>query len=70
MKVKAIIIMLICLMSFSLFAGDFRVGTGSSSEYYVPLYGNANYSWTKNMYLNSELVTAGMTTATTIKKIA
>ncbi len=62
--------MLICLMSFSLFAGDFRVGTGSSSEYYVPLYGNANYSWTKNMYLNSELVTAGMTTATTIKKIA
>jgi hypothetical protein len=70
MKVKLFIVLLIALVGLPLFAGDYKIGTGTSSEYYVPLYGNANYSWSKNMYTNAELQAQGMTTATTIKKIA
>jgi hypothetical protein len=70
MKQKFFISFLIVLLSLPLFAGDYKIGTGTSTEYYVPMYGYANYNWSKTLYTNAELQAQGMTTATTIKKIA
>ncbi len=70
MNQKPFIALLVLLICLPLFAGDYKIGTGTSTEYYVPMYGNANYNWSKILYTNAELQTSGMTTATTIKKIA
>lgn len=53
-----------------LFAGDFRIGTGTSTENYVPFYGYNNYGWSKFFYTSDELTAAGMTGTESITKIA
>ncbi|HNX01353.1 MAG TPA: hypothetical protein PKK33_08315, partial [Candidatus Cloacimonadota bacterium] len=70
MNPKLIVVFILSLVCLSLFAGDYKIGTGTSTEYYVPLDGYANYGWSKTLYTNAELQAAGMTTATTITKIA
>lgn len=51
-------------------AGDFIVGTGTDNDNKLPVYGYANYGWSKFIYKNNELTAAGFTTAQSIEKIA
>ncbi|MDD5316746.1 MAG: hypothetical protein PHX33_07005 [Candidatus Cloacimonetes bacterium] len=68
---KTIMLILGFALSLSfLCAGDFIIGTDDDTQNKVPLYGYANYGWTKFFYKADELQAAGFTTAQTIERIA
>jgi len=70
MKRIATILPLLLLLCSLLHAGDFVIGSGSSTEYYVPFNGYYNYGWSKFLFTNTEMANAGFTGTTTIKRIA
>jgi hypothetical protein len=70
MKKKIIIILLGILLCSLIFAGDYRIGTGTSTQNYVPFYGYNNYGWSKFIYTSANLTGAGMSGTVTVKKIA
>ncbi len=70
MKKILFLLLAVSLLSSLLFAGDFKIGTGTSTQNYVPLYGYNNYGWSKTIYTSSELAAAGMSGTVTINKIA
>ncbi|HNQ43132.1 MAG TPA: hypothetical protein PKI59_01830 [Candidatus Cloacimonadota bacterium] len=57
------------LICGSLLAGDYQIGDGTSTQNYVPLTGNANYSWSKFLFSNTELQDAGLTTSQQITRL-
>ncbi|MDY0127166.1 MAG: hypothetical protein RBR69_03415 [Candidatus Cloacimonadaceae bacterium] len=68
---KTIVLVFSLLLSITLLsAGDFFIGTDTDTQKYLPIYGYANYGWSKFIYKNTELTAAGFTTAQSIEKIA
>jgi hypothetical protein len=59
----------LCLVAV-LNAGDYRVGTGTSTQNKVPMYGYNNYGWSKFFYTADEMIAAGVTGTIDITKIA
>lgn len=57
------------LICSSLLAGDYQIGNETSTQNYVPLTGNANYSWSKILFSRTELQEAGLTTSQQITRI-
>lgn len=68
---KALLIALILIFTFGLLhADDYFIGSGTSTETYVPLYGYNNYGWSKFFFTDEELIDAGMSGTVSITKIA
>lgn len=68
---KTLIFILGLMLSLSsLFAADYIVGSGTGTQNQVPVYGYANFGWSKFFYGNAELQAAGFTEQQTIQKIA
>lgn len=68
---KSIVLMLGLLIGLSsLFAGDFIVGNDDDTQNKVPLYGYANYGWSRFFYTSDELEAAGFNGTQTIERIA
>lgn len=68
---KTLILILGLLLSLGLLnAGDYIIGTGTSTQNYVPLYGYVNYNWSKFFYSAAEMQASGFTTVQPITKIA
>ena len=62
---------ILLLLAFSLLsAGDYIIGTDTTTENYVPLYGYVNYNWSKFFFSASEMQAAGFTTTQEITRIA
>lgn len=70
MKRITLSLLLLLMLSSLLFAGDFVIGSGSSTQNYVPFYGYKDYGWSKFIYTSSNMTNAGFTGTTTIKRIA
>ena len=62
-------LIVLCLLA-SLHAGDYLVGTGTSTQNKVPMYGYNNYGWSKFFYTSAEMTAAGVTGTIGITKIA
>ncbi len=68
---QALLVALLTLLSICvLSAGDYRIGNGTSTQSNVPVYGYANYGWSKFYFTADELAAAGMIGSTQITKIA
>lgn len=68
---QALLVAILTLLSICMLsAGDYRIGNGTGTQNKVPVYGNANYGWSKFFFSEDELATAGMSDATQITKIA
>ena len=68
---RTIVLVFSLLLSITLLsAGDFIIGTGDGNTNQLPVYGYANYGWSKFFYNNAEMTAAGFTTAQSIEKIA
>jgi len=70
MKQALSLVLVAIFMTTLLSATDYVIGTGTSTEYYAPVNGSQNYGWSKFLYTNAELTSAGMTGTITISKIA
>jgi len=71
MPKKLVLFLLTLVLATLLCADDYVIGTGTSTENYVPFYGYNNYGWSKFIYTNAELQAAGAPSGTiTITKIA
>lgn len=68
-KTRYLVIMLL-LVSSLLFAGDYIIGTGTSTQNKAPVYGYSNYGWCKFLYTAAEMSAAGITANTDITKMA
>ncbi len=56
---KIVLILSIMLFTASLAFGSFiEIGTGTSTNYYVPFYGYYDYGWSRVIYLQSEIGSA------------
>ena len=64
--ISVLALLSVCMLS----AGDYRIGTGTSTQNNVPVYGYANYGWSKFFFSEDELAAAGMSDATQVTKIA
>jgi len=62
------ILLLLCFSLLS--AGDYIIGTGTSQQNYVPVYGYNNYGWSKFFFTADEMQASGYTTAQPITRIA
>lgn len=58
-KILSIILSGLCLFS-ALAADDYYIGTGTSTQNKVPVYGYNNYGWSKFIYTGDELAAAGV----------
>ena len=68
---KSLFLVFILLITGTMLcAGDYIIGTGTSTQNYLPLYGYANYSWSKFFYTADEMIDAGFTTSEQITKIS
>ena len=68
---QALLVAILTLLSICMLsAGDYRIGNGTGTQNKVPVYGYANYGWSKFFFSEDELATAGMSDATQITKIA
>ena len=47
-------------MSVNAFADAYTIGTGTSTESYIPFYGMYDYGWSKTIYTAAEMQAAGM----------
>jgi hypothetical protein len=70
MKSKTILALILLSLVSLLSAGDYIIGTGTSTENYVPLYGYSNYGWSKFFFTSDELAAAGMSGTVTLTKLA
>lgn len=70
MKKTIILLMGLIIGLSSLFAGDYIIGTDDDTQNKVPMYGYANYGWSKFFYKNDELMAAGFNSPQTIERIA
>ncbi|GAB1468541.1 hypothetical protein MASR2M64_12730 [Candidatus Cloacimonadota bacterium] len=62
MKKFLVMFLLLALASFAL-ADTYTIGTGTSTQNYVPFYGLYDFSWSKTIYTAAEINTAGLTAA-------
>ncbi|MDD5624440.1 MAG: hypothetical protein WC179_05305, partial [Candidatus Cloacimonadaceae bacterium] len=67
---KYLLIPMLLLVVFSVFASEYIIGTGTSTQYYVPFYGLYDYSWSKTIYTKAEINEAGLTSAGNIDAIS
>ncbi|HOY85791.1 MAG TPA: hypothetical protein PLQ80_10910, partial [Candidatus Syntrophosphaera sp.] len=63
---KLILSGLLLLLAVFAFADAFTIGDGTSTQNYIPFYGYYNYSWSKVIYTQAEINTAGLTNANSI----
>ncbi|HRY84330.1 MAG TPA: hypothetical protein P5533_06825 [Candidatus Cloacimonadota bacterium] len=70
MKQNILLILALSLMTGFLFAGDFIIGSGTSTENYVPFYGGNDFGWSRFCFNQGELIASGMTNGAQITKIA
>lgn len=61
------VLLIACSM---LSAGDYYLGTGTSTQNKTPVYGYNNYGWSKFLYTAEELNAAGLTSNTDIIKMS
>ncbi len=52
-------------VSVSAFADAYTIGTGTSTESYIPFYGLYDYGWSKTIHTSTEMIAAGMPAAGT-----
>lgn len=52
---KILFFLALLLMANLSFAEYVEIGTGTSSQYYIPVYGYYDYSWSQAIYLQSEI---------------
>lgn len=64
------LIFMLLLAGSLLFAGDYYIGDGSSTQSYVPMYGYANFGWSKFFYSSTEMQDAGYTSTQEITRIS
>jgi len=67
---KYLLIPMLLLVVFSVFASEYIIGTGTSTQSYVPFYGLYDYSWSKTIYTKAEINEAGLTSAGNIDAIS
>ncbi|HOH97683.1 MAG TPA: choice-of-anchor J domain-containing protein [Candidatus Cloacimonadota bacterium] len=60
MKKFLALFLLIAIASFA-FADVYTIGTGTTTQNYIPNYGLYDYSWSKTIYTATEINTAGLT---------
>lgn len=70
MKQLVFIILTLTFLSGLLFADDYIIGNGSSTEYYVPFNGSNDYGWSKICFSQAEVAGSGMTNGAQITKLA
>lgn len=70
MKKTLCLIFTLLLALTMLSAGDYRIGTDTTSQKYVPMYGYVNYNWSKFFYTAAEMQAAGFTETQPITRIA
>ena len=51
-------------------AGDYVIGSDTTSQKYVPLYGYVNFNWSKFFYTAQEMQAAGFTQTEDITSIS
>ena len=56
MRKKILSVLILMLLIASMSAAYVEVGTGTTTTSYVPVYGLHNYSWSRAIYLQSDLV--------------
>lgn len=64
---KILSLSLFLLLALYAVADVYTIGTGTSASSTVPYYGLYNYGWSKVIYTQAELSTAGMTSAVSIQ---
>ena len=67
---KILALSLLLLFITMAFAAEYTIGTGTSTQSYVPFYGLYDYSWSKVIYTKAEINTAGLNAAGNINSIA
>ncbi|HNZ06423.1 MAG TPA: hypothetical protein PKI63_01420 [Candidatus Cloacimonadota bacterium] len=68
---KTLSLVTLMLLALSLLsAGDYIIGSDTSTQNYVPVYGYSNYGWSKFIYTPAEMAAAGFTTTQQITSIA
>lgn len=65
MKRLIVLLLLLVLASFAL-ADVFTIGTGTTTQNYVPNYGLYDYGWSKTIYTAAEMNAAGLTGASNL----
>ena len=65
MKKFLVMFLLLAIAGFAL-ADVYTIGTGTSTENYVPFYGLYDYGWSKTIYTAAEINAAGLTTASSL----
>lgn len=70
MKTRVLLFLVLSFMTGLLFAGDYIIGTGTSTENYVPFYGANDYGWSRFCFNQGELTASGLTNGAQITKIA
>lgn len=70
MKKQVVIAFLMLCAIVSLSAADYIIGTSTSNQNYVPLYGYNDYGWSKFLFSASEMQAAGFTTTQDITRIS
>ncbi len=68
---KTLLLVFVLMLSLSaISAADYIIGTGTSTQIYVPTYGYVNYNWSKFCFSAAEMQAAGFTEAQPIERIA
>ncbi|HOH79220.1 MAG TPA: hypothetical protein PLO35_05820, partial [Candidatus Cloacimonadota bacterium] len=68
---KTLSLVTLMLLALSLLsAGDYIIGSDTSTESYVPVYGYNHYGWSKFFYTAAEMQAAGFTTPQQITRLA
>ncbi|HON98692.1 MAG TPA: hypothetical protein PK222_10650, partial [Bacteroidales bacterium] len=67
---KVLLSLAILSMCIFTFAAEYTIGTGTSTEYYVPFYGYYEYGWSKIIYTKAEINAAGLNQEGNINGIA
>ncbi len=63
---RVIIFTLFLLLAVFAFADTYTIGDGTSTQSYIPFYGFYNYNWSKVIFTQAEINTAGLTVANNI----
>jgi hypothetical protein len=67
---KLLLIILVLGITLAIFADAYTIGTGTSTQSYIPFYGFYDYGWSKVIYTAAEMTTAGVPTDTEITGIS
>ena len=67
---KLFLIIFALAMTLAVFADAYTIGTGTSTQSYIPFYGLYDYSWSKVIYTAAEMTTAGVPANTAITGIS